>query len=317
MRFSLVVCSVLALSACSETVNPITSADSGADASAADAPAVDAPAVDMPVAVDRPSADVPTDAPRTCRAQRDCGPAEECYGNAAGCGITWTCVPRLGRACAAQQVAFCGCDGRTFVASSTCPSAPYAFVGSCGGPPPACVLPGGGMCPVGMTCPAGDGCNTCTCGAGGTLACTERGCVDGGTDASVDVVRDVPADVPTSCRLPTGARCPVGATCPAGDGCNDCTCTAPDALMCTARPCAFDAGPMRPNCTNSRECMAGAECAGGDGCATPWTCRPATGRLCTDDVVPYCGCDGRTFYGSSSCPPSPFSRRGACGDGGV
>jgi len=28
--------------------------------------------------------------------------------------------------------------------------------------------------------------------------------------------------------------------------------------------------------------------------------------------VTYCGCDGQTFQGSGSCPPRPYSHRGAC-----
>ena len=42
-----------------------------------------------------------------------------------------------------------------------------------------CTLPSGGTCAVGMTCPAGDGCNDCTCAAGARLMCTARPCAAG------------------------------------------------------------------------------------------------------------------------------------------
>lgn len=60
-----------------------------------------------------------------------------------------------------------------------------------------CMLFNGGFCPVGQRCPAGDGCNVCSCSAGGMLACTLRACVDAGTS--------------TSCR--SGAECANGQEC--------------------------------------------------------------------------------------------------------
>jgi hypothetical protein len=66
-------------------------------------------------------------------------------------------------------------------------------------------------------------------------------------------------------------------------------------------------------CTTTADCRAGLECLGGEGCAIPWTCQPALGRPCTDDLAPFCGCNGVTFYGSSTCPARPFAFRGECG----
>lgn len=182
--------------------------------------------------------------------------------------------------------------------------------------PGVCTLPGGWTCAVGAVCPSPDGCNTCSCGADGVVGCTARACIDAGpADApTVDAIVDAGDAAPTACRLPSGARCPAGMTCPRGDGCNDCTCGAAGALSCTARPCAFDAGPPRPTCFSQLDCRPSEECAGPPGCATPWSCRPATGRFCPDDAVAYCGCDMRTFYGSSRCPPRPYASTGACGD---
>lgn len=61
-----------------------------------------------------------------------------------------------------------------------------------------CRLRNGEFCPVGQTCPAGDGCNECSCLAEGNLACTLLACIDAGT--------------PTiSCR--SGAECADGQEC--------------------------------------------------------------------------------------------------------
>lgn len=125
-----------------------------------------------------------------------------------------------------------------------------------------------------------------------------------------------PCTPPPPCVLSNGTMCPVGRTCPAGDGCNDCTCTGAGMLVCTARPCAFDAGPPPMTCSSSRDCPAGTECVGDAGCAVPWTCRATMGRACTEDLAPYCSCAGTTVFGSSSCPPVPYRSRGPCPDAG-
>ncbi len=81
------------------------------------------------------------------------------------------------------------------------------------------------------------------------------------------------------------------------------------------RPPTWDVPPWEdvPNaCTSTADCLAGTVCLGGEGCGVPWTCQPALGRPCTADYVAFCGCDGNTFYGSSTCPDRPFARRGAC-----
>jgi hypothetical protein len=49
----------------------------------------------------------------------------------------------------------------------------------------------------------------------------------------------------------------------------------------------------------------------GQSCDTAWTC-DTTAQACTADIVDYCGCDGQTFQGSSSCPTRAFASRGAC-----
>jgi len=65
-------------------------------------------------------------------------------------------------------------------------------------------------------------------------------------------------------------------------------------------------------CRSTADCNPGEECLIREGCDVPSYCGPALGRPCTDDLAAYCGCDGQTFTGSSSCPPRVYARRGPC-----
>jgi hypothetical protein len=64
-------------------------------------------------------------------------------------------------------------------------------------------------------------------------------------------------------------------------------------------------------------CLSGAECPSGVcegvGCGedTPGTCAPEL-RACTFDLRPYCGCDGKTFQSSGSCPGARYLHTGPC-----
>lgn len=65
-------------------------------------------------------------------------------------------------------------------------------------------------------------------------------------------------------------------------------------------------------------CLIGDECESGvcegEGCgeSQPGRCMPRA-RGCTRDLRTYCGCDGKTFQASGSCPGRRFSARAACG----
>ncbi len=71
-------------------------------------------------------------------------------------------------------------------------------------------------------------------------------------------------------------------------------------------------GPGGPICTNDAPCASGI-CVGAT-CGEVWRCIDST-RPCTDDSAPHCGCDGETFYDSSTCQRQPFMFAGACEDG--
>ncbi len=64
------------------------------------------------------------------------------------------------------------------------------------------------------------------------------------------------------------------------------------------------------------KCSAAADCQSGicegQGCgAGAGVCAPRD-RMCTSDLVPYCGCDGATFDSSSGCPGRLYAYRGSC-----
>jgi hypothetical protein len=83
-------------------------------------------------------------------------------------------------------------------------------------------------------------------------------------------------------------------------------------------------GPVEPEsarrqdgspCLTASQCQSGL-CEGlGCGADQPGRC-VSRDRMCTADLVPYCGCDDRRFEASSSCPAARYQARGDCGDPG-
>lgn len=64
-------------------------------------------------------------------------------------------------------------------------------------------------------------------------------------------------------------------------------------------------------CSTAADCTSGV--CEGEGCGDGnGTCARAS-RACTRDARQYCGCDGKTFTASGSCPGQRFSARAACG----
>lgn len=172
--------------------------------------------------------------------------------------------------------------------------------------------------PLGASFPSADGCNTCSCTAGGMIACTERACADSGMPA------DGGTDAPGMCFDANGktAPCapdggPAGVCMPGVDqSCNDnvmmnsiagkcrpdatCDCGAgtknPATGRCvpsgTAAGCTYD-GVTYPvgskfMCTVDAGCNDGV-CV----CATPGVTVP----LCGGEPVPACGFDAVYIYG--------------------
>ena len=73
---------------------------------------------------------------------------------------------------------------------------------------------------AGTSFPSTDGCNTCSCGGSGLVACTKRLCL-------------------RTCEY-GGATYTVGQSFPSTDGCNTCSCTPTGTVACTERACVAD-----------------------------------------------------------------------------
>ena len=70
---------------------------------------------------------------------------------------------------------------------------------------------------------------------------------------------------------------------------------------------ALEADTSPALCSPESDC--GGSCVG-ESCDTDWLCQ--TDVACTDDIAAYCGCDGVTFFGSSTCAPRPYQSVGEC-----
>jgi len=163
---------------------------------------------------------------------------------------------------------------------------------------PGCVVDGT-FVREGDTVPAPDGCNTCTCLPGGTLACTEIAC-------------------PVCVFNGTIHR--VGETFPAGDGCNVCTCLGGGRVVCTLRACPIcppseatlcveTGGVWDPTSCGHYRCGAFPECDAvipGCNCGPERNFRAGVG--CVDDpACGRCAADSDCPPGSTcnTCPPDP------------
>lgn len=175
--------------------------------------------------------------------------------------------------CNADVVEYCGCDGVTFEGSSGgygCAGAPYAYVGACGNQ----LQPAGASCEVDEDCQSGT-CEGVGCGAfEGKCAEEDRACTD---------------DLRPYCGC-DGVMFYSSGTCPGARYSEE--------MNCPSK------APDGDSCESHDDCASGI--CEGDGCDAPGRCVPE-GRICTDDLVPYCGCDGTVFYGSSSCPGGRYA----------
>ena len=75
-----------------------------------------------------------------------------------------------------------------------------------------------------------------------------------------------------------------------------------------------DAPISHPTCTVDQPCSNG-DCIG-TSCDQAWTCFPHFApHPCPFEIIPYCGCDGKTYYFPILCPQIPYLHAGECGDG--
>ncbi|MFN3198307.1 MAG: hypothetical protein ACE366_07785 [Bradymonadia bacterium] len=78
-------------------------------------------------------------------------------------------------------------------------------------------------------------------------------------------------------------------------------------IKAPVNPGGFAAGTP---CKTASECESGI--CEGEGCDGKGPVCAASGRMCTKDLRPYCGCDSKTFRTSGSCPGRPYAHRGEC-----
>jgi hypothetical protein len=82
----------------------------------------------------------------------------------------------------------------------------------------------------------------------------------------------------------------------------------------TADQVDADAPISHPTCTVDQPCSNG-ECVG-TSCDQAWNCFPHLApHPCPSEIIPYCGCDGKTYYFPILCPQIPYLHAGECGDG--
>jgi hypothetical protein len=144
----------------------------------------------------------------------------------------------------------------------------------------SCRLPGGGVCLLGQSCPAGDGCNTCSCYGGQEFAtCTTIGCVvpdagvpDDAPDASMACGGASIGPNGQYCAGPTDAPLPLA--CCTGWDCDVRT------VMCFSVPPTCPAGEVPAVAMRCYgPCVAATHCAPmpcGGGCPAGWTCDAAS-----------------------------------------
>ena len=144
---------------------------------------------------------------------------------------------------------------------------------------------------AGISFPAGDGCNKCSCTSSGGVVCTKIACPAGTGGSS-----GVGGSTGVSC-LSNGVNYPAGSSFPSPDGCNTCSCTSSGAIICTERACQVGSG--------------GASSAGGAGQGGNTSCPAITLAIpqCDNGTAilkydPSTGCP--TGYGCPTCPTVNF-----------
>ncbi len=201
-----------------------------------------------------------------------------------GCGAAGGRCADPGRVCTADAVEYCGCDGVTFTGSSGCPGGRYEKAGAC--EPATTGLPDGAACLDGAACASG--------------TCEGLGCGDAAPGVCMTKQRPCTMDLRQYC------------------GCDGVTFngsgTCPGRRYAAKGACAVSSAPKPAGsaCLVATDCESGA-CEGlGCGADTPGICADVK-RRCTRDARAYCGCDGKTFRASGTCPGQRYSAKAACG----
>ena len=177
-----------------------------------------------------------------------------------------------------------------------------AVVGEAG----ACTYAGKGY-EAGDDFAASDGCNTCSCAADGSVACTDIAC---GEEPPTSGTPPVDAGPAGSCTY-RGATYQAGATFRDSDGCNSCRCAANGEVACTLVSCVRDAsvdasqGPTRASCMHGGKLyQTGESFPDDDGC-NKCTCSADGAVECTlIECSPMCQHLGKTYKVGEALPES-------------
>ena len=106
-----------------------------------------------------------------------------------------------------------------------------------------------------------------------------------------------------------------------------CVVTAPPPSSSSPPPPAQQPGTTDPTppaapaqkAGDGQACSVASDCASGtcegQGCGPDMGVCVSAKRMCTMDLVPYCGCDGQTFRASSGCPMRLYEHKGECKTG--
>lgn len=119
--------------------------------------------------------------------------------------------------------------------------------------------------------------------------------------------RSTPDPAPADQALPAAQVEPEAEAAPEADP----VLQAPEAVE--RQPASEERGPLAAGepCLQSSECASGV--CEGQGCTDeePGVCAEEP-RPCTRDHRAYCGCDGQTFFSSSSCVGQRYAHPGTC-----
>jgi hypothetical protein len=204
-----------------------------------------------------------------------CPTGYACPGATDGCTCTGTHPMIANQVCADGTTGgpVCATDATTGTCSWIIRSCPVTGEGGATGVGGASANVGGttgGTClyngvtyPTGASFESTDGCNSCSCGANGLVACTLMACIaTGGTTGVGGASAAVGGSTGGTCKY-NNVTYAAGASFKSTDGCNTCSCSSNGLVACTEMACLATGGTTGAGGTTSS--VGGAVAAAGSG----------------------------------------------------